>query len=328
MVGETLSHYSVLEHLGSGGMGDVYRAEDLQLRRIVALKMLRSGRGPEDTSSRLLAEARAASTLNHPNIAVVYEASEVERGTERLGYIAMEFVEGTTVAALLGNGPLGIERTLDITEQMADALQEAHAQGIVHRDLKPSNVMVTAGGRVKVLDFGVAQRRASHSLPPSDETRTSELRDGLTGFVGTLPYAAPEQATGREVDGRADIFSLGVMLYELLNGAPPFSGRNAAQMLEAILRDEVPPFRRTDDDPRLGAARTTGATNAGPRPGSTSGQHHRRPRRTRRHPIGRGRRRRRRGSDRSQHPRRGLRQHLGQSGRRLAWHRGQRNADG
>ena len=199
---------------------------------------------------RLLAEARAASTLNHPNIAVVYEASEVERGSERLGYIAMEFVEGTTVAALLSNGPLGVERALDITEQMAGALQEAHAQGIVHRDLKPSNVMVTAGGRVKVLDFGVAQRREPLAAP-SDETRTSELRDGLTGFVGTLPYAAPEQATGREVDGRADIFSLGVMLYELLNGTPPFGGRNAAQMLEAILRDDVPPFSRAESDPRL-----------------------------------------------------------------------------
>ena len=164
MVGETFSHYRVLEHLGSGGMGDVYRAEDLQLRRIVALKTLRTegGRGTAG-APRLLAEARAASTLNHPNIAVVYEASEAEQRGERIGYIAMELVDGTTVAALVASGQLDVTRALEIAEQTADALAEAHALGIVHRDLKPSNVMVTGTGRVKVLDFGVAKRHCDPS---------------------------------------------------------------------------------------------------------------------------------------------------------------------
>ena len=251
MIGETLAHYRVLERLGSGGMGDVYRAEDLRLRRDVALKTLRVDAVEPDTTERLLAEARAASALNHPNIAVVYEASEVEHLGRRIGYIAMEYVEGTTVAALARLGPLDLDRVLDIVEPIADALTEAHAHGLVHRDLKPSNVMVTPAGRVKVLDFGVAQRRDTRVAAPDELTRTVDLTAGLAIFVGTLPYAAPEQATGREVDGRADMFSLGVMLYELTCGTRPFGGDNAAQMLESILRDEVPPFPDLNRDARL-----------------------------------------------------------------------------
>jgi serine/threonine protein kinase/tetratricopeptide (TPR) repeat protein len=250
MVGETLSHYRVLDQLGSGGMGDVYRAEDLHLQRIVALKTLHQS-AAGDEGARLLAEARAASTLNHPNIAVIYETSEIENEGRRMGYIAMEYVEGTTIAALIERGPLDVDHILDIAGQIADALAEAHNQGVVHRDLKPSNVMVTPGGRVKVLDFGVAQRRAARAPGPLDTTRTADLSEGLPGFVGTLPYVAPEQATGREVDGRADIFSLGVMVYELVCGTPPFTGDNAAQMLESILREDVPPFPDPDRDPRL-----------------------------------------------------------------------------
>ena len=251
MIGETLAHYRVLERLGSGGMGDVYRAEDLRLRRDVALKTLRVDAVEPDTTERLLAEARAASALNHPNIAVVYEASEVVHLGRRIGYIAMEYVEGTTVAALARLGPLDLDRVLDIIEPIADALTEAHAHGLVHRDLKPSNVMLTSAGRVKVLDFGVAQRRDTRVAAPDELTRTVDLTAGLAIFVGTLPYAAPEQATGREVDGRADMFSLGVMLYELTFGTRPFGGDNAAQMLESILRDEVPPFPDLNRDARL-----------------------------------------------------------------------------
>jgi serine/threonine protein kinase/tetratricopeptide (TPR) repeat protein len=254
--GETISHYRILDRLGSGGMGDVYRAEDLRLHRLVALKMLRdaatatpeaatapaSALAPGETAvPSLLAEARAASALTHPNIAVIYDAGTVEREGHPLGFIAMELVEGTTVAALLGNGPLDLDRALDIVEPIADALADAHAKGLVHRDIKPSNVMVTPAGRVKLLDFGVAQRRAGRLIAPDDPTRTGDVSDAA-GFVGTLPYVAPEQATRREVDGRADIFSLGVMLYELVCGTLPFTGENAAQMLEAILRDDVPPF--------------------------------------------------------------------------------------
>ena len=251
MIGETVSHYRVLEHLGSGGMGDVYRAEDLQLRRIVALKTLRGNSVADEGSRRLLAEARAASSLNHPNIAVVYETSEAVLDGRPLGYIAMEFVEGTTIAALLRRGPLDVDVAIDITSQIADALIEAHARGLVHRDLKPSNVMMTPAGRIKVLDFGVAQRRAGSLSAPQDATRTTDMPEVPAGFVGTLPYVAPEQATGRHVDGRADMFSLGVILYELVCGVPPFRGANPAQMLEAILRADVPPFTDSGRDPRL-----------------------------------------------------------------------------
>jgi TolB-like protein/tRNA A-37 threonylcarbamoyl transferase component Bud32/Flp pilus assembly protein TadD len=251
MIGETLSHYRVLERLGSGGMGDVYRAEDLRLRRDVALKTLRSDAVEPDTARRLLAEARAASALNHPNIAVVYEADEVEHQGRRIGYIAMEYVEGTTVAALASLGPLDLDRILDIVEAIADALAEAHAHGLVHRDLKPSNVMVTPAGRVKVLDFGVAQQRDTRVAAPDEATRTVGLMADLAVFVGTLPYVAPEQATGRDVDGRADMFSLGVMLYELVCGRRPFAGNNSAQLFEAILRGDVPPFPDVHRDARL-----------------------------------------------------------------------------
>ena len=150
MIGETLSHYRILERLGSGGMGDVYRAEDLLLGRVVALKTLRGDAAGEGGTRRLLAEARAASALNHPNIATVYETSEVDYEGRRVGYIAMEYVEGVTVASLIRRGPLDLDQTLDIVEQTADALAEAHKLGLVHRDIKPSNLMVTNAGRVKV----------------------------------------------------------------------------------------------------------------------------------------------------------------------------------
>jgi eukaryotic-like serine/threonine-protein kinase len=251
MVGETLAHYRVLAHLGSGGMGDVYRAEDLRLRRIVALKTLRCVDHTPEGADRLLAEARAASVLSHPNIAVIYETSDVDHHGHRVGYIAMEFVEGVTVADLIARGTVDLDRVLDIGAQVADALADAHDHGLVHRDLKPSNVMVTAAGRVKVLDFGVAQRQPAQFAAPDDETRTAESPHGLAAFVGTLPYVAPEQATGRRVDGRADTFSLGVMLFEMTTGRKPFDGANAAQMLEAILREDVPPFGGDARDGRL-----------------------------------------------------------------------------
>jgi len=251
MIGETLAHYRVVERLGSGGMGEVYRAEDLRLRRDVALKTLHAGGLESDATQRLLAEARAASAFNHPNIAVVYEAGEVEHDGRRIGYIAMEYVEGMTVAALAETGPIDLDRILDIVEPVAGALAEAHVHGLVHRDLKPANVMVTPAGRVKVLDFGVAQRRDARLAAPDEATRTLDLTAGLAVFVGTLPYAAPEQVTGREVDGRADMFSLGVMLYELVCGRRPFAGGNTAQILEAMLREEAPPFPDLHRDARL-----------------------------------------------------------------------------
>jgi tetratricopeptide (TPR) repeat protein/predicted Ser/Thr protein kinase len=250
MVGEMLSHYRILEQIGSGGMGDVYRAEDLQLGRTVALKVVRDP-ADADSRSRLLAEARAASALNHPNIAVVYEASEVELDGRPLAYIAMEYVDGATLTRLADGGSIHLDRLLEIGEQIADALAEAHLRGLVHRDLKPSNVLVTPAGRVKLLDFGVAYRRTRLSAKPDDLTRSGDLSDPAGRFVGTLPYVSPEQATGRDVDGRADMFSLGVMLYELACGKPPFEGSSVGQILERILAGDVPPFTDVRGDTRL-----------------------------------------------------------------------------
>ena len=247
--GDTLGHYRILERLGSGAMGEVYRAEDLRLRRIVALKTLRAD--AEDGTARLLAEARAASALNHPHIAVVYEIGEAPHGADSVAYIAMEFVEGTTLAAIRAEGPVDLDLVLDIFEQIADALAEAERLAIVHRDLKPANVMLASSGRVKVLDFGVAQRRLRAATGPDEPTQTAVGMDAGSGFAGTIGYAAPEQMAGRPVDVRADMFSLGVMLYELICGERPFAGSNAAQVLEAILTREVPPFPDANRDPRL-----------------------------------------------------------------------------
>jgi len=233
-------------------MGNVYRAEDLSLRRIVALKMLHPDLNGEGTA-RLLAEARAASALNHPHIAVVYEIGRTEHAGQPLDFISMEYVEGTTLAAMAGRGPMSLDTILDLAEQIADALTEAGRVGVVHRDLKPANVMVTPDGRVKVLDFGVAQRRATAATAPDDLTLTADLPELISGVVGTLPYAAPEQLTGRAVDGRADLFSVGVMLYELACGRRPFGGDNAAQFLESVLTADVPPFPDLPRDPRMPA---------------------------------------------------------------------------
>jgi serine/threonine protein kinase len=187
----TIAHYRILDRIGSGGMGEVYRAEDLRLHRLVALKTLRDAEAlGSDGVSRLLAEARAASTLNHPNIAIIYDAGAIDQSGQSIGYIAMELVQGTTVAALVREGPLDLDRALDIVEPIADALGEAHDKGLVHRDIKPSNVMVTPAGRVKLLDFGIAQRCPRPPIGPDDSTRTGDVVE-VAGFVGTLPYVAP-----------------------------------------------------------------------------------------------------------------------------------------
>ena len=247
--GDTIGHYRILERLGAGAMGELYRAEDQRLRRVVALKTLRAN--TEDGTARLLAEARAASALNHPHIAVVYEIGEAPHGSDSVAYIAMEYVEGTTLAALGAERPVDLDVVLDIFEQIADALAEAERLAIVHRDLKPANVMLASSGRVKVLDFGVAQRRPRPAIGPDDPTQTAAGVDVVSGFVGTIGYAAPEQMAGRPVDVRADLFSLGVMLYELVCGERPFAGHNAAQVLEAILTRDAAPFPDPARDPRL-----------------------------------------------------------------------------
>jgi serine/threonine protein kinase len=222
MVGSTISHYRVLEKVGSGGMGVVYKAEDLNLGRVVALKTLITE--SPDLRVRLLAEAQAAASLSHPNICTVYE---IDR--EHL-LLAMEFVEGETVAQKLRSGPLPIAKALDIATQASEGLHAAHQRGITHRDVKSANLMVTREGQVKVMDFGLALT--------DDATRITE-----TGVVtGTPSYMAPEQAAGKTVDRRSDIWALAVVLYEMVSGRTPFSGGSPAAIVHALLHDSPAPL--------------------------------------------------------------------------------------
>jgi tetratricopeptide (TPR) repeat protein/predicted Ser/Thr protein kinase len=250
VLGQTVSHYRVERELGRGGLGEVYLAEDLRLRRPVALKLLRpDARGGTSAHDRLLAEARAASALSHPAIAVVYEVDEVEKDGAPLAFIAMEYVPGRTLSETVRQGRLPVDRVLDLGVQMAEALEAAHAKGVIHRDVKPANVVLSESGRVKVLDFGLAAR----TLPGETDltwTRDPSRSSEAAGLAGTLAYMAPEQALGRGVDPRADVFSLGALLYELAAGRPAFAGANAAQLLDAVLHADPAPLS-ADGDRRL-----------------------------------------------------------------------------
>jgi serine/threonine protein kinase/tetratricopeptide (TPR) repeat protein len=250
VLGATISHYRILDRLGAGAMGEVYRAEDLRLRRVVALKTIAVDEA-DPSARRLLAEARAASALNHPGIAVVYEVDHAELDGRPVAFIAMEYVSGATLAQLASDAPLDLDTILDYGVQAAEAIAEANDRGIVHRDVKPSNLMVTETGRLKVLDFGVATQLAPPALAADASTRTADLLGSDEKFAGTLAYMAPEQATGRAVDARADMFSLGAVLYELVCGIRPFRGDHPAQVLEALLSDEPPHFITKRTDPRL-----------------------------------------------------------------------------
>jgi serine/threonine protein kinase/Tfp pilus assembly protein PilF len=226
MIGKTLSHYLVLEKAGAGGMGIVYRARDQRLERDVALKLLPEGMLTDEAARhRFHREAVALSRLNHPGIAVVHDFDTCD-GRD---FLVMEYVPGRTLAALLESGPLGEDKVRDLGAQIAAALDEAHRLGIVHRDLKPGNIMVTPAGRVKVLDFGLARLR------PAGEPSQAETVTATAGLVGTPPYMAPEQLRGESVDARSDIFSLGVILYEMATGRRPFAQRQAALLVDAIL---------------------------------------------------------------------------------------------
>jgi len=245
VIGEVLGRYRIDARLGAGGMGEVWRAEDTRLRRPVALKLLKGGATPEE-SARLLREARLASQLSHPNIAVIYEIDEAVRDGHPVPFIAMEYVEGRTLAELIAERPLEVAEAVDVARQVASALESAHARGVVHRDVKPGNVIVDAAGRVKVLDFGLAAWRApsggsgeTWSLGPAGPTQS------IPGaVVGTVAYMSPEQARGRDVDARTDVFSLGALLWESLTGRRPFEGANAVETLDRVLHADPPPLSR------------------------------------------------------------------------------------
>ncbi|HEY8536072.1 MAG TPA: protein kinase, partial [Vicinamibacterales bacterium] len=236
MVGSTIQHYRIRRRLGEGGMGEVYLAEDTRLGREVALKFLpAAAQADPDRRLRLLTEARAASALRSPNIAAIYDIGQHE-GTD---FLVMEYAEGELLSARTARGPLPVRDAVDIAAQVADALAEAHARGVVHRDIKSANIVVNGRGQVKVLDFGLA--KFVGGAGDAHDTAVTLPPDTMPGTVlGTVSYMAPEQALGRPTDPRSDLFSLGVVLYEMLAGRLPFEGRTFAEVVDAILH-QVPP---------------------------------------------------------------------------------------
>ena len=227
---ETISHYRIIEKLGEGGMGEVYLAHDTKLNRRVALKLLPPAVSHDrDRLKRFLQEARAAAGLHHPHVAHVYEIGEADGAN----FIVMEFVQGQTLRDRIAGGPLELEEIITIGEQTADALSEAHAKGITHRDIKPSNLIVTPRG-VKVLDFGLAKVSSESTSEFASEIPTA-VKTATGAVVGTVAYMSPEQALGGDVDPRSDIFSLGLVLYEMATGRRPFTGKTATETIDQIV---------------------------------------------------------------------------------------------
>ena len=231
MIGKSISHYRVTAKLGSGGMGVVYRARDERLERDVALKVLPAETLADEVArKRFRKEALALSKLNHPNIATIYDF-DTQDGVD---FLVMEYVEGMTLSEKLSNGSLPEEEVTKLGRQVADALEEAHEHGVIHRDLKPGNVMVTSKGQAKVLDFGLAKL-----VRPVTDTATTESSSAMPAAAGTLPYMAPEQLQGRQVDARTDICALGAVLYQMATGRRPFpeAEAQAPQLIAAIMNE-------------------------------------------------------------------------------------------